>query len=199
MNKILVVGAGFGLAVVGLWYLKNQPGIDPQDETLIDSAITKIDELTGGDNTLADMYTSNQMLNQLSRREGYRAAPYQLGDGGYTVGFGHFEKNYQDLPDCSTREKALAVFADDVTNRGEKWVKLYVTATLAQNEFDALVSIAFNMSPQSFKKFAAEVNAGNGIDAIAEQSIAWVQPKFTNGIRNRRSDEMNVFNNGVYA
>ncbi len=86
-----------------------------------------------------------------------------------------------------------------MVNRAEKWVKLYVTDNLTQNQFDALVSIAFNMSPQSFKKFADSVNAGNGIDDIAQQSVGWVASVYTNGIQNRRTAEMNVFNNGVYA
>ena len=82
---------------------------------------------------------------------------------------------------------------------GEKWVKLYVTVPVSQEQFDALVSIAFNMSPRSFKKFADQVNAGNGIDAIADQSVTWVPANLQNGIRNRRYDEKRLFNEGIYA
>lgn len=199
IKRYLIIGAGAGLAVAGLWYWFNQPELDPRDEDLMDTAMTTFDELIGGDGVLAEMSTSGRMVDQLQRRERFVATPYQLGDGGWTVGYGHFEKNYDDLPDCSTREKALAVFANDLVERAEKWVKLYVSVALTQNEFDALVSIAFNLSPRSFKKFAQAVNEGQGIDAIAADSVAWVSPKFTNGIRNRRNDELNVFNNGVYA
>jgi lysozyme len=122
-----------------------------------------------------------------------------LGDGGWTIGWGHQYSRYEYVPASITQEQADAMFIDDVVNRGERWVKLYVTVPQTQEQFDALVSIAYNMSPQSFKKFAAEVNAGNGIDAIATASIGWVREGLQNGIRNRRYSEMNLYNAGIYA
>lgn len=170
-----------------------------QDEDIVDTALTKIDELTQGQGPNENMQTSNAMLGMLKRRERLVLGRYALGDGGYTWGYGHFSTNPNALPLVLTRDQAEQIFADDVTNRGEKWVKLYVKADLAQNEFDALVSVAFNMSPQSFKKFAAAVDAGNGIDDIAAESVTWVAAKFTNGIANRRAAEVAVFNEGIYA
>lgn len=168
------------------------------EEDAIDSIRTKFDEITAGE-PVDDMRTSKGMLDMLKRREGLSLTRYQLNDGGYTWGYGHYSKSPTELPMTITKAQAEAIFIDDVANRGEKWVKIYVKVPLSQNEFDALVSIAFNMSPQSFKKFAASVNNGDGIDDIAAESISWVDPKYTNGIANRRQEEMNVFNNGVYA
>jgi lysozyme len=142
------------------------------------------------------MSMSDAGLAMLRNRERCYLNPYQLGDGGWTVGWGHYSKS---KPDPMTQPQADAQFAQDVVERGEQWVKLYVTVDLTQYEFDALVSIAFNMSPQSFKKFAAQVNAGNGIDQIAADSVAWVGPDLQNGIRNRRATETNLFDNGIYA
>jgi lysozyme len=170
-----------------------------QDDDLIDTALTAVDEIAGGTGINDTMQTSTAMLSMLKRRESLSLTRYALGDGGYTWGYGHYSTNPNALPLTITRDQAEQIFADDVRNRGEKWVKLYVTADLSQNEFDALVSIAFNMSPQSFKKFAAQVNAGNGIDDIAAESVTWVDPKFTNGIANRRAAEVAVFNEGTYA
>jgi lysozyme len=197
MSNKLVLAVLIGAAII--WY-ENQAGDDdPQNEDLVDSTMTKIDEAVAavsGPGPIADMSMSAAGLNMLSNREACYLKPYQLGDGGWTIGYGHYSKS---KPNDITQDQADAIFADDVVNRGEKWVKLYVTVDLSQEQFDALVSIAFNMSPQSFKKFADSVNAGDGIDGIAQASVGWVAPAFTNGIRNRRNSEMNLYDNGVYA
>lgn len=175
---------------------------DTQDEGILDAAKTVMDEVFGVvsiEGQVEYMKTSQNMIDMLKRRESLSLTPYNLGDGGWTIGYGHFERLRSSLPDSITRSEAEAMFSRDVADRGEKWVKLYVKVPLTQNQFDALVSIAFNMSPQSFKKFANAVNAGDGIDYIAQQSVSWVSAKFTNGIRNRRNAEVAVFNYGAYA
>lgn len=200
MNKTLLLAALIAAYIV---YRANQSdSSDPQEEDLIDSTLTTFDEVVGafsGAGEIENMRTSQTMLDKLKRRERLSLTPYNLGDGGWTVGYGHFEKTRDALPVIRNEADAAAVFADDVVNRGEKWVKLYVRVPLTQNQFDALVSIAFNMSPRSFKKFAESVNRGEGIDAIARESVTWVADNLQNGIRNRRNDEMNVFNYGAYA
>lgn len=200
MNKTLLACALIAAYIV---YRANQAASsDPQGEDLMNAAMTTFDEAAGaliGPGPIADMQTSPDMLDMLRRRESLKLQPYNLGDGGWTIGYGHFEKTREALPVIRNRADAEALFADDVANRGEKWVKLYVNVDLTQNQFDALVSIAFNMSPQSFKKFADAVNRGEGIEGMAQRSIAWVSPNLQNGIRNRRNDEIQVFNTGVYA
>ncbi len=172
---------------------------DVQDEGLLDSVRTKFDELTASQVPVSDMSTSAGMLDMLKRREKLVLSRYELGDGGYTWGYGHFSKNKDELPLQITKDQAESIFVDDVVNRGEKWVKVYVKVDLDQSEFDALVSIAFNMSPRSFRKFADSVNRGDGIDDIAQESIGWVAAQFTNGIANRRRAELNVYNEGIYS
>ncbi|MES2163351.1 MAG: lysozyme [Pseudomonadota bacterium] len=197
MDKKLILALAIGAAII--WYENQGSNSDPQDEDLVDSTMTKIDQaaaLISGPGPIADMSMSAAGLRMLRNREACYLKAYNLGDGGWTIGWGHYSKS---KPDDITQDQADAMFADDVVNRGEKWVKLYVTVDLTQEQFDALTSIAFNMSPQSFKKFADSVNAGNGIDDIAQASVGWVDPKFTNGIQNRRNTEMNLFDNGVYS
>ena len=201
MRKIYILGVIAAAIAAYVWWQSNS-GNDGQDEDMIDAAQTALDQAAGVFTTspVQDMTTSQQMLDQLKSTEALHLKAYQLDDGkGMTIGYGHKfqpgETVYQEI----TQDQADAYFVDDVANRAEKWVKLYVTVDLSQNQFDALVSIAYNMSPQSFKKFANEVNAGNGIDDIAQQSVAWVSPKYTNGIQNRRNAEMLLYDQGVYA
>ena len=199
-TKLLIVGM---TAAAALLLLKRQEITGFwQDEDILDAAQTAMDEVIGAvsiDGQVEYMKTSQNMIDMLKRRESLSLVPYNLGDGGWTIGYGHFERLRSSLPDSITKGQAETMFSQDVTDRGEKWVKLYVKVPLTQNQFDALVSIAFNMSPQSFKKFANAVNAGEGIGGIAEQSVSWVSAKFTNGIRNRRNAEVAVFDYGVYA
>lgn len=200
MNNTVII-AGAGLLV--LFYLSdlNNPD-DPQSEDMTDTALTLADQAiaaVSAPGPVADMQTSSDMLGQLQRREGCKLTRYQLNDGGYTWGYGHYSRNPNALPLTITQDQADALFMQDVADRGEKWVKLYVQVDLLQNQFDALVSIAYNMSPQSFKKFADAVNNGDGINDMAQTSVAWVASEYTRGIQNRRNDEMNVYNNGIYA
>lgn len=202
MNKTLLIAALIAAVIVYKATQDNAPSADPQDEDLLDSAMTKFDELAGavtGAGPVEDMTTSQAMRDMLKRKEALRLTRYNLGDGGYTIGYGHFEKSINAIPERITRDEAEAMFDRDVEERGEKWVKLYVQVDLTQSQFDALVSIAYNMSPRSFKKFADAVNAGQGINGIANNSIGWVAASLQNGIANRRAGELNVFNNGVYA
>lgn len=196
----LIIGAGLVAVGVFLWLRQSPVSSDPQDESLIDSTLTLLDEAMSSEKPdLESMSTSDEMLQMLMKHESYSATPYQLDDGaGMTWGYGHKGTSKETPPSYISKADAYALFRQDVVNRAEHWVKLYVNINLTQNEFDALVSIAFNMSPQSFKKFAASVNDGDGIDAIAQESISWVKPIYTNGIRRRRNSEMRVFNEGIY-
>lgn len=146
-----------------------------------------------------DMRASDQLREKLKQSEALRLTPYELGDGGWTVGYGHFEKRREDLPILRTKADAEALFDQDLEERAEKWVRLYVHVPVSQAQYDALTHIAFNMSPRSFKKFADEVNAGRSIAEMAERSVAWVAPHLQRGIRNRREFEVNLFETGDYA
>jgi len=135
----------------------------------------------------------------LKGREVLRLERYNLGDGGWTIGYGHFEKDISKIPARITRDDAEAMFDRDLFERAVKWVRLYVSVPVTQYQFDALTHIAYNLSPKGFKRFADAVNAGEGIDAIADASVYWPAPQFQNGIRARRATEVALFNEGVYA
>lgn len=171
------------------------------DETILDELELVMDQVVGSvaPGPVADMWASDQVRSMLKRRERLRLERYNIGDGGWTIGYGHFEKDIAKIPARITVDQAERMFNQDVAERAEKWVRLYVKVPLMQHEFDALVHIAFNMSPPSFKKFASTVNAGQGIGHWAERSINWVAAHLQNGIRNRRNEELALFNEGAYA
>lgn len=205
MKKILII-SGAAVAALALYVMNRSDSNSNSDseEGIMDATQTALDEAIGAVSSagpVSGMQTSDAMLNQLKRKEKLMLTKYKLNDGGngWSIGYGHKFQRGETVLDSITRDEAESMFADDVANRAEKWVKLYVTVDLTQSQFDALVSIAYNMSPQSFKKFANAVNAGEGIDGIATASIEWVVPEYRHGIENRRNDEMTLYNQGIYA
>lgn len=147
----------------------------------------------------SSMRTSPEGLAALRKRERLMLTRYELGDGGWTIGYGHFTP-YGDTPPPQriTEAEAEQIFAVDVAERGERWVKAYVTAPLQQHEFDALVSMAFNLSPKSFRNIAEAVNRGEDPEA---QALRYVRAgsNLEAGLRNRRAHELAMFRTGTYA
>ncbi|SKC92265.1 lysozyme [Paraburkholderia hospita] len=175
-----------------------------EDYGIGDAAGDAVSELTAqfenmvAPGSAAVMDISPQGEAWLKQRESLRLTKYVLGDGGETIGYGHWGP-FGTLPDSITQAQADALFDSDVQQRAAKWVRLYVTAPVTQQQFDALCSIAYNMSPKSFRHFADAVNAGQGIDGVAQASVSWVATNLQNGISNRRATEMALFDSGVYA
>ena len=78
----------------------------------------------------------------------------------------------------------------------ESAVNNAVTVPLNQNQFDALVSLTYNIGPSAFSKstLVKKLNAGD-IRGAAEQFDVWVNAggKRMQGLVNRRAKENEVF------
>lgn len=204
----LIAAATLAAAAYVWWQNSQSAGVDtsnPDDSSPVASLGDAMDEATAtvmnmvNPTPASSMQPSAALVAKLKQNEGLRLTRYALGDGGWTIGYGHFSTNLADIPATCTQAQADAWFASDLQQRAVKWVQLYVTVPLTQNQFDALVDVAYNMSPRGFKKFADAVNAGQGIDAIAQASVSWVDPSLQNGIQNRRNTEMAMFDQGDYT
>jgi lysozyme len=135
----------------------------------------------------------------LKRGEALRLTRYRLGDGGWTIGYGRYYPDGGPLPPESiSRDTAEAWFADDVEQRGARWVRAYVSVPLLQHQFDALTHIAFNLSPKSFKTIADAVNAGQDPEAAALRFVR-AGTNLEAGLRNRRAREIALWRTGIYA
>jgi len=178
--------------------------IDPDDypEETDDTSPDLTDELSAAMSTVrnfiaptpaAGMSTSPAGLAHLQGFERLSLTPYRLGDGGTTIGWGRFYPDGGAQPPARIdRATADAWFAQDVQERGERWVKAYVTVPLTQPQFDALVSMAFNLSPKSFRTIADAVNAGIDPEAAALRFVR-AGTNLERGLRNRRSAELAMF------
>lgn len=148
----------------------------------------------------SELKPSEQLKDWLRRKEKLMLTRYELGDGGVTIGYGHYEPYSRAhlVPETITVNEAEQLFADDIEARGARWVRAYVRVPLTQNEFDALTSLAFNLSPRSFQRIASALNAGEDWKAIA---LEYTRPgtNLEKGLIARREDEFAIFDQGNYV
>jgi lysozyme len=186
--------------VIGTVYLaarRLQDESDSIDPDLIDFADLMLSELTPS--PVAAMRPSSALLAMLREGEALRLTRYRLGDGGWTIGYGRYYPDGGAVPpERITRDQAEAWFLDDVEARGARWVRAYVSVPLMQRQFDALVHMAFNLKPSSFKTIAQAVNAGDDPEAAAMRYVR-AGTNLERGLRNRRERELALYRMGTYA
>jgi GH24 family phage-related lysozyme (muramidase) len=133
----------------------------------------------------------------LTNREGVRLVPYNDSRGHATVGIGHLihhgpvtaaDKTKWTLPN---REAAVALFRKDLSASYEPAVEDCVKVPLSDNQFDALVSLCYNIGVNGFKNSTVvkRLNAGDYL-AAATAFMMWNKPKEITG---RRKSEMDQF------
>lgn len=151
------------------------------------------------------MNISQKGKDHLAAVEGIRFEAYLDQAGHWTIGIGHLidpatesQLKYQQL----TLEEVYALLDEDIAE-AEAAVCSYVSVPLNQNEFDALVSIVFNIGVGAFadSTFLKRLNAGADKQSVAE-AISWWnkitdpatgQKIVSDGIVNRRQKEIELF------
>lgn len=161
---------------------------------------------TATDSTVADMLgiAIDQMvvslfgIDLICGFEGLRLKAYDDGVGVWTIGFGTtiYPNGIRvKKGDTCTEAQAKAYMAHDL-KKFESAINNAVTVPINQNQFDALVSLAYNIGIGAFSKstLVKKLNAGD-IRGAAEQFDAWVNAggKRMQGLVNRRAKEKEVF------
>lgn len=120
----------------------------------------------------AQMRTSRAGLDLMKRFEGYRARYEELPDGRWIIGYGHVRM--QKEGSRVTEAEAEAILREYDLPKIERTVMQAVLAPLNQNEFDALVSLAFNIGDGAFTSsdVVAAINGGNRLQA-AQAFDSW--------------------------
>ncbi|ENW97322.1 lysozyme [Acinetobacter dispersus] len=142
--------------------------------------------------------TSQVGINLIVSFEDLKLDAYDDGVGVWTIGYGttvypNGVKVKQG--DTCTLGQAKEYFAHDL-NRFEKAVNQSVKVSINQNQFDALVSLTYNIGEQAFKDstLLAKLNKGDYIGA-AEQFPRWNKGggKVLKGLVRRRAVERELF------
>ena len=146
------------------------------------------------------MRTSENGLKLIAKFEGISRKPYRDVVGLWTIGFGHLIGDGISLPDYWNRtltlEECYDLLASDV-RKFELGVKRYINVELTQNQFDALVSFAFNLGLGTLQRstLRAKLNRKDYKGAIS----SWLKynkagGKVINGLDLRRKAEVILFN-----
>ena len=160
---------------------------------------TAYDDIAGGLGIAIDeMSISQNGINLLSSFEGCELTAYLCPANVWTIGFGttvYPSGMKVKKSDTCTLEQAKQLKAQDL-KRFEKIVNNLVKASLTQNQFDALVSLVYNIGPSAFEKstLLKKLNAGD-YQGAADQFIVWNKSggKVLQGLVDRRTKERKLF------
>lgn len=144
------------------------------------------------------MKTSAAGRQAIKQREGLRLAAYRDSVGVWTIGVGHAATSgIPPIPKRGMRitaQQADETLAKDLA-RFEDAVNIAVKVPLTQNQFDACVSLAFNIGARGFmhSTVVARLNRKDYRGA-ADAILMWQHPPV---LRNRREAERKQFLTGM--
>ena len=145
---------------------------------------------------MANRKISEKGLNLIKQFEGCRLRAYQCSAGVWTIGYGHTARVKQGQ--TITQAQAEEYLKQDC-RKFENYVnnKAYVpvTAQLNQNQFDALVSFAFNCGQGNLKTLCAGRSTAQIAAALPKYNKA--AGKVLSGLVRRRVAEQKLFNTAV--
>lgn len=93
------------------------------------------------------MKISQKGIDLIKKFEGFRSEAYICPGGVITIGYGH-TRNVK-YTDRISKEQAEQLLREDL-EKYEAAVLNYITANITQKQFDALVSLCFNIGPAGF-------------------------------------------------
>jgi GH24 family phage-related lysozyme (muramidase) len=155
--------------------------------------------------TIAAQKISQKGLDFIKKHEKLRLKPYDASGkrhaGDWTIGYGHKIKAGENFSNGITKQRALSLLKQDVqTAVGE--VNAGLRVSVSQNQFDALVSLAFNAGPGSVAvnhEMMRAINLGwvheenfTQYDKVTVNGEKEVSP----GLLRRREEEWQMFSGG---
>lgn len=140
------------------------------------------------------MKLGNAGINLIKKSEGCDLNAYRDAVGVLTIGYGH--TGNVKIGQKIKQEQADELLRNDV-KKFEDGVNNLLKVTINQNQFDALVSFAYNLGLGNLKNsdLLAYVNKKDFVNAAKEFSL-WVHAgdKVLNGLVKRRAAEQELFN-----
>lgn len=161
------------------------------------------------------MKASKKLLKMLAHHEGVKQRPYQCPAKLWTIGCGHVmypdQARIPSTPEGMAQRKAWPlrpednrtwsmeevdrILAKDV-ERFERGVERLITVRLTQNQFDAILSFAFNLGLGTLQRSTVRSALNRGDKEAAMESLRKYNKaggKVLKGLDNRRKDEAALF------
>lgn len=143
---------------------------------------------------------SKRGLDLIKKYEGFRAEPYKCPAGVPTIGYG--ATYYPDgkrvkMTDSPITEKQATELLKSMLVNFEKAVDTYCIDTINQNQFDALVSFAYNVGTNALKNstLLKKLNVNANDPTIRDEFKKWVKAggKTLKGLVTRRNEEADLY------
>ena len=146
------------------------------------------------------MILDNKGYLLITKFEGLSLKPYLCSAKIPTIGYGNTYypdgKRVTLLDKDITKQQAFDMFKE-VANRFAKRVDELVTSNLNQNQFNALVSFAYNVGTGNFASstLLKKVNKNPNDLTIKDEFLRWNKAggKVLNGLTNRRNEEADLY------
>lgn len=143
---------------------------------------------------ISGLSTGSAGLAYIRQFEGFRGIPYRDPIGKMTVGYGHLVRKGEYF-DGVTRDHGEQLMRQDVL-LAEAVVKRHVRVPLSDSQFDALVSLVYNIGEGNFRKstLVKKLNRGN-YKAAADEFLEWEYAggRRFDGLAQRRRAERKLF------
>lgn len=146
------------------------------------------------------MILDNKGYLLITKFEGLSLKPYLCSAKIPTIGYGNTYypdgKRVTLLDKEITKQQAFDMFKE-LANRFAKRVDELVTSNLNQNQFNALVSFAYNVGTGNFASstLLKKVNRNPNDLTIKDEFLRWNKAggKVINGLTNRRNEEADLY------
>lgn len=144
--------------------------------------------------------TGKKGLDLIKKFEGLKLKPYLCSAGVPTIGYGN--TFYEDgkkvtLNDSLITEQRASDLLSLTVKTFEKHVDSFCRDDINQNQFDALVSFAYNLGPNSLKNstLLKKVNANPNDPTIRDEFMKWTKAggKVLKGLVERRKAEADLY------
>lgn len=145
------------------------------------------------------MRTSQQGIDLIKKFEGFSERVYLCPGGVYTIGYGH--TSGVQIGDTCTREKAEEYLRDDLKDT-EETIEALIEVPLTQNQFDALVSLVYNIGSGNFYDSTIRRVINCKVADKEEYRRAWMmwvksRGKVLKGLVRRREAEYKLFSGQI--
>ncbi len=139
--------------------------------------------------------TSQEGISLIKKFEGCELTAYQCSAGVWTIGYGHTKGVEKGM--TISKESAEEMLVEEL-HEYENYINDNVTASLSQNQFDAMVSWVYNLGPANLKAstLLKVLNAGD-YDGVPAQIKRWNKAggQTLDGLIRRREAEALLFQN----
>lgn len=151
---------------------------------------------------LSSNAVSDKAIKFIEDQEGFSSVPYRGIDyQNETIGFGHVIEPGESFTYLSLNDGEL-LLRNDLKSYEKSVQDEFKNIPLSQNQFDALVSLCYNLGPNIWSKInlTADIKSNASADVIQKdfESLDHVNGAEVAGLKNRRQREFLIFEYGDY-